>query len=147
MPQVKILGMHLVYWKFFILPTITLGVECAFDLFCRHDELLPWVLDRLQLRSLVIYKAWEGSCCFHQDLSTCSDMYNGKKLIFIRSLKPSFQRIKNHQFWRPVQGDMAESLSDVQSEINFGQIASPEYNRHNSLVRNPFHTYDGSLEI
>jgi hypothetical protein len=33
---------------------------------------------------------------------------------------------------------MAETLSAAQSEISLGQIASPEQNRHNSLVQNPF---------
>jgi hypothetical protein len=80
MPQVKILGMYLVSWQLFLLLTITPGVECAFDLFYRHDEVFTWVLDQLQSRSLVIYKAWEGSRCFHQDLSTCSEMYNGIKV-------------------------------------------------------------------
>jgi hypothetical protein len=41
---------------------------------------------------------------------------------------------------------MAETLSAAQSEISLGQIASPEQNRHNSLVQNPFHAYVGSLE-
>jgi hypothetical protein len=70
----KVLGMYLVCWQLFLLPTITPEVEYALDLFCRHREVFPWVLDRLQSRSLVIYKAWERSRCFHQDLSTCSDM-------------------------------------------------------------------------
>jgi hypothetical protein len=32
---------------------------------------------------------------------------------------------------------MTKTLSDVQSEISFGQIAAPEYNGHNSLDRSP----------
>jgi hypothetical protein len=32
---------------------------------------------------------------------------------------------------------MAKTLSDAQSEINFGQIAAPESNGHNSLDRSP----------
>jgi hypothetical protein len=96
------------------------GVECALDLFCRHGEEFPWVPDQLQSRSLVIYKAWEGSCCFHQDLSTCSEMYYGKKLIFRSSFKPSFQRIKNHLFWRPVQGDIQKhwALRSLKSALD-----------------------------
>jgi hypothetical protein len=43
--------------------------------------------------------------------SGLEDVFRGEKLIFRSSLKPSFQRIKNHQFWRHVQGDMAETLS------------------------------------
>jgi hypothetical protein len=49
-----------------------------------------------------------------------------ENLILRRSFKPSFQHIKNHQFCRPVQGDMTETLGDAQSGISFGQIASPE---------------------
>jgi hypothetical protein len=90
MPQAKILGVHLVCWQLFLLQTITPGEECALDLFCRHGEVFPWVLDQLQSRSLVIYKAWEGSCCFHQDLSTCSEMYNGRKLNFQNLLQTLF---------------------------------------------------------
>jgi hypothetical protein len=90
MPQAKILGMHLVCWQLFLLPTITLGVECALDLFCRHGEVFPWVLDQLQSRSLVIYKAWEGSCCFHQDFSTCSEMYNRRKFNIQKLLQTFF---------------------------------------------------------
>jgi hypothetical protein len=41
MSQVKILGMYLVCWQLLLLLTITPGVECAFDLFCRHGEVLP----------------------------------------------------------------------------------------------------------
>jgi hypothetical protein len=80
MPQVKILGRHLVCWQLFLLPAITPGVECAFDLFCRHEEVFSWVLDQLQSRSLVIYKAWEESRYFYQDWSTCSEMYNRIKV-------------------------------------------------------------------
>jgi hypothetical protein len=54
MPQVKILGMYLVCWQLFPLPTITPGVECAFYLFRRHDIEFSCVLDQLQSRSLVI---------------------------------------------------------------------------------------------
>jgi hypothetical protein len=49
-----------------------------------------------------------------------------EKLILRSSFKPSFQSIKNHQFWRSAQGDMAETLSAARSKISFGQIASPE---------------------
>jgi hypothetical protein len=49
-----------------------------------------------------------------------------ENLIFRSSFKPSFQCIINHQFLRPVQGDMAKTLSVAQSEISLGQIASPE---------------------
>jgi hypothetical protein len=49
-----------------------------------------------------------------------------EKFIFRSSFKSSFQHINNHQFQRPVQGDMAETLSAAQSEISLGQIASPE---------------------
>jgi hypothetical protein len=49
-----------------------------------------------------------------------------EKLIFKSSFKPFFQRIKNHQFGRLVQGDMAKTLSVAQSEISLGQIASPK---------------------
>jgi hypothetical protein len=90
MPQVKILGIRLVCWQLFLLPTITSGVECELDLFCRHGEVFPWVLDRLQSRSLVIYKAWEGSLCFYQDLSTCSEMYNGRKFNIPKLLQTFF---------------------------------------------------------
>jgi hypothetical protein len=92
MPQAKILGMHLVCWQLFLLPTITPGVECALDLFCRHVEVFPWVLDQLQSRSLVIYKAWEWSCCFHQYLSTCSEMYNRRKFNIQNLLQTFFPR-------------------------------------------------------
>jgi hypothetical protein len=57
MPQVKVLEMYLVCWQLFLLLTITPGVECAFDLFRRHDEVFPCVLDQLQSRSSIIYKA------------------------------------------------------------------------------------------
>jgi hypothetical protein len=90
MPQAKILGMHLVCWQLFLLPTITPGVECSLDLFCRHGEVFPWVLDQLQSRSLVIYKAWEGSWCSHQDLSTCSEMYNTRKFNIQKLLQTFF---------------------------------------------------------
>jgi hypothetical protein len=49
-----------------------------------------------------------------------------ENLIFRISFKPSFKHIKNHQFRRPVQGDMAKTLSVAQSEISLGQIASLE---------------------
>jgi hypothetical protein len=49
-----------------------------------------------------------------------------EKLIFRSFFKPSFQHIKSHLFSRPVQGDMTETLSVVQSEISLGQIASLE---------------------
>jgi hypothetical protein len=82
--------MYLVCWQLFLLPTITPGVECALDLFCMHDEVFPWVLDELQSRSLVIYKAWEGSRCSYQDLSTCSEMYNGRKFNIQKILQTIF---------------------------------------------------------
>jgi hypothetical protein len=85
--------MYLVCWQLSLLPTITPGVECALDLFCRHDEVFPWVFDQLQSRSLVIYKAWEatweGSRCFHQYLSTCSEMYNGR-IVNIQKILQTF---------------------------------------------------------
>jgi hypothetical protein len=40
-----------------------------------------------------------------------------EKLIFRSSFKPSFQHIMYHQFLRPVQGDMAETMSIARSEI------------------------------
>jgi hypothetical protein len=116
MPQVKIIGMYLVCWQLFLLPTITPGVECAFDLFRRHDQVSPWVLDQLQSKLLVIYMAWEGRSCFHQGLRTCSEMYNGREVHIQTLLQTFFQHIKDHQFWRPVQGDMAETLSVAHSE-------------------------------
>jgi hypothetical protein len=39
-PHVRILGMSLVCWQF-PLPTITLGVECVFDLFLQAWQIVP----------------------------------------------------------------------------------------------------------
>jgi hypothetical protein len=90
MPQVKIIGLYLDCWQLFLLLTIISRLECAFDLFCRLDEVFRWVLDLLQSRSLVIYKAWKGSRCFHQHLSMCSEMYNGRKVNSHKIPKISF---------------------------------------------------------
>jgi hypothetical protein len=42
---------------------------------------------------------------------------------------------------------MAKTLSDVQSEINFGQIAAPEKNEHNSLDWSPLGVNKYLMEI
>jgi hypothetical protein len=40
-PQVRILGVYLVCWKLFPLPTITPGVECAYYLFLQAWKIVP----------------------------------------------------------------------------------------------------------
>jgi hypothetical protein len=68
-----------------------------------------------------------------------------EKLIFRSSFKYPFPTHQESSILKTVQEDMAETLSATQSEISLEQIASPEKNRHNFLVRNPFHAYDDSL--
>jgi hypothetical protein len=138
--------MYLVCWQLFLLPTITPGVECALYLFCRHGEVFSWVLDQLQSRSLVIYKAWDGSRCFHHDLSTCSEMYNGIKVNIQNILQISFP---NHQESSILKIRTRRYDRNIECYAIWNQpwidcIAG--VSRHNSLVRNPFHAYDGSLE-
>src|SRR6185437_10352853 len=38
--------MFLVCWRLFLLPTVTLGVDCALELFCRHDKAFPCIRDQ-----------------------------------------------------------------------------------------------------
>jgi hypothetical protein len=122
MPQVKVLGMHLVCWKLFLLLIITLGVECAFDLFCRHDEVFPWVLDQLQSRSLVICKAWEGSRCFHQDLSTCSEMYNERKFNIQKLLQTFFPMHQESSILKTRTRRYGRNIERCTSEITLDRL-------------------------
>jgi hypothetical protein len=52
-------------------------------------------------------------------------MYNGRKVNIQNLLQISFQTHQESSILKPVQGDMAETLSVAQSEISLGQIASP----------------------
>jgi hypothetical protein len=121
-PQVRNLGMYLVCWQLFLLPTITPGVECALDLFCRHGEEFPWVPDQLQSRSLVIYKAWEWSRCFHQELSTCSEMYNGRKVNIKKLLQISFPTHQESSLLKTHTRKYGRNIERCASEISLGQL-------------------------
>jgi hypothetical protein len=63
---------------------------------------------------------------FSSILRTCSDMFKEEEVENQKLHQvpvPTHLRSMN---LKTVQGDMAKPLSDVQSEISFGQIAVPE---------------------
>jgi hypothetical protein len=88
MPQVKILEMYLVFWQLFLLPTITPGVECAFDLFGRHDEVFHEFLTDCNQGHYLSTRV-EREVAVYIKIEHVSEMYNGI-IVNIHKIPPIF---------------------------------------------------------
>ena len=109
--------MFLVCWQLFLLPTVTLGVDCALELFCRHDKAFPWIRDQRRNQIRQYLQSSRARPAVFIKFCAWTETYKEKKLIFRSSMKFSFQRIQDQWIWRPVQGDMAKTLDAERSEI------------------------------
>ena len=72
--------MFLICWQLFLLPTVTLVVDCALELFCRHDKVFPWICDQRRNQIRQHLQSSRASPAIFIKFCTWTEMYKEEKV-------------------------------------------------------------------
>jgi len=138
--------MFLVCWQLFLLPTVTLGVDCTLELFCRHDKVFPWIRDQRRNQIRQHLQSLRASPTVFIKFCTRTETYKEEK-VHIQKLHeipvPTHPRSMNLKTRIRRYG---KNIGRCAFWNSSGQIAALRWNGHNSLVRNQFWANEDSLK-